>query len=303
MPTPSPPSPRWTIRSGGVQAVVGARGGGICELTVDGACVIADVGDDQTPTAYDGLLLAPWPNRIPGGIWSWQGESQQLAISEPATNSALHGLVAWSAWRADRVDDDTVELAIEVLSQPGYPGHLSLTATWSVSVDGLRCRLQSRNLGSDEAPFGIAAHPYVTVPGADVDNLVLTVPAMSWMEVDDNLHPVALHDVAGSSYDFRAGAPLAGVSMDTAFADRIGTESAQLSGPAGTVEMWSDAAFGWWQVYTSDYFPPDSPRHRSSVALEPMTCGPNAFNIGRNLVVLAPGEIWSGEWGVRYRPN
>ena len=34
-----------------------------------------------------------------------------------------------------------------------------------------------------------------------------------------------------------------------------------------------------------------------------MTCGPNAFNTGRELIVLAPDEVWSGEWGVRYRPN
>ncbi len=300
MPTPSP---RWTIRSGGVHAVIGARGGGICELTVEGACVIADVGADEVPTAYDGLLLAPWPNRIPGGTWTWQGQPQQLAISEPATSSALHGLVAWSAWHPVRVADDAVELTIEVLPQPGYPGHLSLSATWSVSGDGLRCRLQARNLGNGAAPFGIAAHPYISVPGAGVDDLTLTVPATSWLQVDADLHPVELHDVPGSGYDFRADAPLAGVSMDTAFADRLGTESARISGPAGTVEMWADAEFGWWQVYTSDYFPSDSPRYRSSVALEPMTCGPNAFNTGRDLVVLAADEVWSGEWGVRYRPN
>ena len=199
-----------------------------------------------------------------------------------------------------RVDDDAVELAIDVLPQPGYPFRLNLGVTWSVSADGLRCRLRARNAGSDDAPFGVAAHPYVGVPGAGVGDLVLTVPATSWMEVDADLHPVTLHGVDGTAYDFRSGAPLAGINMDTAFADRVGTESARLSGPAGTVEMWAGAEFRWWQVYTSDYFPPESPRHRSTVALEPMTCGPDAFNTGRDLIVLGAGEEWSGEWGVRY---
>lgn len=294
---------RWTIRSGTVHAVVGAQGGGICELIVDGATVIADVGPDDVRAAFDGLLLAPWPNRIPVGAWSHHGRPQQLAISEPATNSAVHGLVAWSGWRPVRVDNDAVELAIDVLPQPGYPFHLELSVVWSVSSDGLRCRLNTRNAGAGDAPFGVAAHPYVGVPGAAVDDLELTVPANTWLEVDANLHPVALHDVTDSGYDFRAGTALAGVSLDTAFADRIGTESAYIAGPAGTVEMWADDSFRWWQVYTSDYFADDSPRLRSTVALEPMTCGPNAFNTGRDLIVLGAGDEWTGAWGVRYSPT
>jgi aldose 1-epimerase len=163
--------------------------------------------------------------------------------------------------------------------------------------------MRALNLGDADAPFGIATHPYVGVPGASVDDLVLTVPASSWTEVDANLHPVAVHDVEGGPNDFRTGAPLADVRLDMAFCDRIDAAPARITGPAGTVEMWADASFGWWQVYTSDYFPEGSPRRRSTVALEPMTCGPNAFNSGRDVVVLAPGQDWSGEWGVRYLPT
>jgi aldose 1-epimerase len=40
-------------------------------------------------------------------------------------------------------------------------------------------------------------------------------------------------------------------------------------------------------------------RHRRSVAIEPMTCPPDAFRSGRDLIVLAPGQTWSASWGIR----
>jgi aldose 1-epimerase len=35
------------------------------------------------------------------------------------------------------------------------------------------------------------------------------------------------------------------------------------------------------------------------VAIEPMTCPPNAMRSGEALVVIAPGDSWSGTFGIR----
>jgi aldose 1-epimerase len=35
------------------------------------------------------------------------------------------------------------------------------------------------------------------------------------------------------------------------------------------------------------------------VAVEPMTCPPDALNSGTDLITLAPGESWTGSWGLR----
>jgi aldose 1-epimerase len=50
-------------------------------------------------------------------------------------------------------------------------------------------------------------------------------------------------------------------------------------------------------VYTPDAIP-DRPRRRRSIAIEPMSCAPNAFRSGDGLIVLQPGESWSGSWGI-----
>jgi aldose 1-epimerase len=58
-----------------------------------------------------------------------------------------------------------------------------------------------------------------------------------------------------------------------------------------------DAAFGHIQVYTGDE-DPDPDRRRRSVAVEPMTCAPDAFNSGHGLLVLEPGQEFAGRCGV-----
>jgi aldose 1-epimerase len=60
--------------------------------------------------------------------------------------------------------------------------------------------------------------------------------------------------------------------------------------------LWMDEAFRWVQVFTADALP--EPRRRRGVAVEPMTCPPDAFNSGEDLLVLAPGETWRGSWGI-----
>jgi len=39
-----------------------------------------------------------------------------------------------------------------------------------------------------------------------------------------------------------------------------------------------------------------------SVAVEPMTAPPDAFNSGEDLVVLEPGARFSASWGIRAEP-
>ena len=46
------------------------------------------------------------------------------------------------------------------------------------------------------------------------------------------------------------------------------------------------------------FTPSDFPGRGRAVAVEPMTCPPDALNSGDGLVRLAPGESWTGAWGV-----
>ena len=51
-------------------------------------------------------------------------------------------------------------------------------------------------------------------------------------------------------------------------------------------------------VFTGDPLP-DVARH--ALAVEPMTCPPNAFRTGESVIRLAPGESTASTWGIEPR--
>jgi aldose 1-epimerase len=52
----------------------------------------------------------------------------------------------------------------------------------------------------------------------------------------------------------------------------------------------------WVQVHTADQ--PDPAVSRIGMAVEPMTCPPDAFNSGTDLVVLQPGASSDAGWRI-----
>jgi len=294
---------RWNLEHGHQRASVVQRGGALQSYSVNGFDLVDGFDDDEQPPAFNGAVLAPWPNRIRDGRWSWNGRQLQLPITEPATRSALHGLVSDVLWQAVSVATDSVTLSAPIAASAGYPFELRVTVTWSLSGDGLGCRLGAVNTGAEPAPFGVATHPFFRLPEARVDDLELLLPAGQWLETDANLLPVALRATSGTELDFTEPRALGSLRLDTAFtavAPNVdGVGAAVLLSGGSAVTIWAEPDFPWWQVYTSDYFEPGSDRLRRSLAVEAMTCGPDAFNSGADLIVLEPGVAWSAAWGVR----
>src|SRR3954468_10933486 len=93
------------LRHGAARATVVEVGGGLRSFDVDGVGVIDGYAEDEMASAGRGQVLLPWPNRVDGGKWHWEGKDQQLAISEVKKNNAMHGLVRWAGWRLERTSD------------------------------------------------------------------------------------------------------------------------------------------------------------------------------------------------------
>ena len=60
--------------------------------------------------------------------------------------------------------------------------------------------------------------------------------------------------------------------------------------------VWMEERFRYLQVFSGDTLAPD--RRRRSLAIEPMTCPPDAFRTQIDLIVLEPDEAVSLEWGL-----
>jgi aldose 1-epimerase len=293
---------QWSIEADGHRAVVVEVGGGLRTYTVNGQDIVDGYGPDEVAPANAGQVLAPWPNRIRDGQFAFGGEEHQLALTEPERHAAIHGLVNWVRWRLLERSTDAVELGFDLPAQPGYPWALRLRSRWSVSANGLRGDHEVVNTDETACPFGFSVHPYLMVPGVAVDDLLIRIPARRRVLSDSRLLPIGAVPVAGTDFDYTEPRRIGEAVLDTTFGDvEHGPDGSwvTLAGPGGTPEirLWADAGFRWWQVYTGDTL--GEPRYRRSVAVEPMTCPPDAFRSGRDVVVLEPGRSWRGSWGIR----
>jgi aldose 1-epimerase len=302
--SPSPPSgQQFVLTLGDQRATVTEVGAGLRTYTVAERDVIDGYGEDEMCSLGRGQLLLPWPNRIEDGQYDFAGTLHQTALTEPSRHNALHGLTRWVNWTALEQATDHVLMSLILHPQDGYPFTLELRADYRLSSAGLTVRTTATNVGPQAAPYGTGHHPYVTV-GTLIDNALLKMPALMRLEANDRLIPTGrLLPTKGTAYDFLELRPIGSLRMDTAFAtlvpDSDGVIRVQLRAPGGdpVVTLWMEPTYRFLMVYTPDAIPQAS-RRRRSLAIEPMTCAPNAFRSGDGLIVLQPGQSTSATWGI-----
>jgi aldose 1-epimerase len=292
---------QWSIEADGHRAVVVEVGGVLRSYSADEVPVLDGFEADELSPASAGQILAPWPNRIRDGQYTFEGQAYQLSLTEPARHNAIHGLTNWSRWRLAEQTADAITVEFELPAQVGYPWWLTLRARWSVSAEGLRCDQEVVNVSGQDAPWGYSVHPYLQLPGVAVDDVVLHVPGKNRILADSRLLPIGTVSVAGTEFDFSEPRKIGNLIMDTTFGeiehDTNGMTEVRLSGDGRDIVVWADDKFKYWQVFTGDTL--HGERFRRSVAVEPMTCPPDAFRTGRDLIVLSPGETWTASWGIR----
>jgi aldose 1-epimerase len=288
------------IVHGVARAVVTETGAGLQSFEVGGVPYVETFGFGETPPLGAGSVLVPWPNRTAGGRWTLNGSPQQLEVTEPARGNAIHGLTRRLQWKVLEHTTSTISLEAIIEPQAGWPVRLRTTIEYTLDDTGLTVTHGMHNLGSEATPFGVGTHPYPRAGNASTDSCTLRLAATTVLPVDaSSLIPNGpAAPVDGTPYDFTTARLLEGVDLDTAFGgcapDSDGLVRHVLASSSGGVELWADQDFRWVQVFT----PSEFPGRGRAVAIEPMTCPPDALNSGTDLIVLQPGESWAGRWGL-----
>ncbi|HWR85017.1 MAG TPA: galactose mutarotase, partial [Rhodoglobus sp.] len=212
------------------------------------------------------------------------------------------GLLAWADYTPSLVADDRVMLSAVIEPQTGYPFRVEVETEYRIDAGGLHQAVTARNLGADAAPWGTGPHPYLVAGPGRVDDWTLALPASDVLTVTaDRLSPVALESVAQHpKWDFRNPRRIDDVFIDhafTALARVDGIATVELRAGAGGVGMAWDERCPWVQVHTADT-PALAASNRIGLAVEPMTCPPDAFNSGTDLVVLEPGASHAASWRI-----
>lgn len=294
-----------TIRSGDHEATITDVGAKVRRYAVGGRDVFTPYGEDEVAPAGHGAVLAPWPNRLRDGRYTFDGVEHQVDISEPPTATALHGLVMWQRWSvvpvadADHESGAAVTLGLRLPASGGYPFDLDLAVTYRLSAAGLHVTASAVNRGATPAPYGIGFHPWLSPGAGSLDECTFQLDAATRVLVDDRLLPTGTEPASGR-YDLRTPQSARGLDLDDAYLDIVrdadGLSWARLTGADGrTAAVWMDESMDCWQVCTGDRIVPAY--QRTGLAAEPMSCIADAFRTGDRLVVLAPGARHQVTWG------
>lgn len=299
-------SNEFTLAAGGYTAIVTARAAALRVLQFQGRDLVVPFPEGGPIPDYRGIIAAPWPNRTADGTYSFDGVEYHLPINEPERCTALHGLAFPLDWALKESDAGSLTLTCAVGPTAGYPFALELSARYVLDESGLHTSVMAVNAADMAAPYGVCPHPYLVAGSSPLDQWELDFSAESFLEVTpDRLLPVSLAAVEGHAFDFRAQRAIGSTEIDHAFTGLTfddGLARLSVRDPAGTgvgnsgVGMSWDESCQWLQIHTADK--PEPIPSRIGLAVEPMTCPPNAFNSGTDLIRLEPGARHTASWSI-----
>ncbi|AMM22635.1 aldose epimerase (plasmid) [Frondihabitans sp. PAMC 28766] len=299
-----PSGDQFEIRHGEQRATIVQVGGGIRSYTHSGRDVLQPYAAAVMRDGAHGTPLIPWPNRLADGRYTFNGTDYQVALTEPTTHTAIHGFLSWRPWIAIEHEEHRVVMAVRLFPLEGYPFVLDVRIEYTLGPDGLTVTTTARNSGQNTLPYGCGQHPYLS-PGAagQVDDCILQLEATTRITTDPERElPTGTEPVAGTAFDFRAPKKIGDVKIDFAFTGLARDSDARawvhLTGQdQQTASLWVDHTYSFIELYTADTL--EEPRRRKGLGSEPMTCPPNAYATGENLIRLPSGESITTTWGAR----
>lgn len=295
------------ISAGAYTATIDPHGAGLATLLYDGKPLV--VGYTSTRPMTAGALLAPWPNRTGDGIFSHHGTIHRLPCTEPDRNNALHGYAADATWEITDRSPGSVTMQWQGPARTEWAWPLVYSITWALADDGLSAELTVTNISTETAhpstassPFGMGWHPYLSALGAPLDECTLSMPAATNLPLDPERLLPAGPEIPATEIIGKQQA-MVGITLDHCFRleasqnnDGPAAHQIELRNATGSgARLWADECFGWCQVYTS---PESAPTIGRAVAVEPMTCPPNALRSGESLLQLASASSTRFRFGI-----
>ena len=260
----------------------------------------------EQPDIYGIPVLFPFPNRIRGGTWRFEGETYQFD-KRPESPTSIHGLLLNRPYQVESHAADASGATLvctldsrdfaDIGRQYPFPFTISITYTLKDSVLSMGVSIQ--NTGDRNMPMGFGIHPYFRVglsPDANTAAAPVKVPAGTYWELDEDSVPTGKRLAATGALDLRGGKAFSGLRLDHVFTD-VQMEEDDVSrcvienrDTGHGMVMESDAQFRELVVYT--------PPGRDAICFEPYTCPTDAINleargISAGVIVLAPGETFS----------
>jgi aldose 1-epimerase len=248
-------------------------------------------------TAYKGCVLFPFPNRIADGTYVYAGHQYQFPINHPSENNALHGThcnAAFTVHESHTFNDEVqLLLTFEGDGSEGWPYSYLFEVLYILNKSGLVSTLRVTNKSAASMPVGLGVHPYFTL-GPSIDTLDYSMSPGHILDVDTRLIPTGTETLA-PVYN---KTPLSALQFDSCFRTISGNERSWVNLHSANLES---TLHVWMETNGEHFLQVYTPPGRKAIAIEPMTCAPDAFNNQIGLSELRRGELLTLTYGVGLR--
>jgi aldose 1-epimerase len=298
--------------SSGSQAAISLERGFNCfqfaavvgDQTVDviGAQPGFETGEGQP--SHNGIpILFPFPNRIAGGRYAWEGKDYEIPLS-PGHPNTLHGFCYNRPWRLVEQGDNFAvgqfQLSVDAISLlEHWPSDFIIDVRYTLAGAALTMNVTVQNPTESPLPWGFGTHAYFRLPlgkAGHRDRCLVQAPAAEEWLLKECL-PTGERRAVGADKDLRSGLTL----KDRKFDDVL-TGLGATGGTIQTIITDPDAGLQVVQEFCDEFreLVVFTPPWMDAVCLEPYTCVSDAINLQASGVdagwrELAGGKTWETE--------
>lgn len=255
-----------SVRHGSTEALVDPVGAYVADLSVGGVRLVKP-SPDESQTHGGAAVLIPYAGRVRGGEYSFGGRPFRLPTGKDG--NAIHGFAREALWTVEQKTPGSVLLAAS-LEQEGYPSSLRAVLRYTAGSRTFRTECSVTNTGKSRCPLVVGFHPYFSAR-----KWRLASPSAAYRyELQDRYFPNGKR----TRYPMSRAGP--GTPLDDCFR------------ASGTVELLTEGyrlrmvrrRMPYLVIYNGRY------AEGKSVAIEPYTGLPDAYNSGIGLQTLGPGQ-------------
>ncbi|MDG6917642.1 MAG: aldose 1-epimerase [Nitrososphaerota archaeon] len=263
-----------SISHNSTAAVIDPLGAHVMRLSIDGVRVVRQ-SNDGVQTHGGIAVLIPYAGRVKYGRYSFEGRMFQLPIGKEG--HAIHGFAKDTTWASHAMQRASVVMKAKMRAK-GYPGVLEASITYSVGKKTFSTDCKVRNVGEDAAPVVVGFHPYFIAEEWSIGSS----SRIYHYPLSDRYFPTgrrvvcSLKNAAKSEWD-----------------DCFST--------AGHIKLSTGGRELTLRRRNMPYFILYNGKHagRNSVAVEPYSGLPDAYNNGIGLRVLSRGESFRCGYNLR----
>ncbi|MEM0312853.1 MAG: aldose 1-epimerase [Thermoplasmatales archaeon] len=246
------------------RVVIDTYGAYVRSLQLSGSDILME-SEDGNQTHGGCATLIPFANRVRGASYFWLGKRYCLPRNDG--NNSIHGFTKDMNW--DISAGDTKVVLNTVIDRKDYPSKLKCQSMIELKEHSLIIRFIISNVGDIDAPLSIGLHPYFLHGGSWKVRQPSKVKKLNYIDTyfpDGTMTEINSEYLSSGNQREFDNCFLVGPSLSLETAHHI-------------IDIQTEN-MNYFVIYNGKY------SSGKSVAVEPMTSAPDAFNNGIGLITL-----------------